>query len=209
MTNHDLMFKVLDKFGFGENFIGWVRTLYTDCTSTIQNNGFFSRKISFERGVRQGCSLSCYLYVLVAELMAIAIRKDIQIKGYQLPYPAMNQIKISQYADDTLIFLDLKVGGPLAESLNTESLSRVYAILRNFQKATGAVLNVSKSKIRVFGANGKHANSKLYSNRHAAKEVLKIVKKLKHQISSKGECLEVKPLDDGLEVLGITFLSIL
>ena len=68
-------------------------------------------------------------------------------------------------------------------------------------------VNVGKSKIRIFGANVIHANSRLYSNRLAAEEVSKIVKQLKHQISSNGESLEVKPLDDGLDVLGITFFT--
>ena len=207
MVNHSLMFKVLEKFGFGPNFIGWVKTLYTNCTSTIQNNGFYSRTITLERGVRQGCSLSCYLYVLVAELMAIAVRKDTQIKGYQLPYPAMEQIKISQYADDTLIFLEFKLDGPLSFRSNKTNLERIYSILKKFQQATGAVLNVGKSKMRVFGANGLRTGTKLYSNRLAAEDVLRLVKQLKDQISSDGQTLEVKPLDDGLEVLGINFFT--
>ena len=207
MVNHSLMFKVLEKFGFGPKFVGWIKTLYTDCTSTIQNNGFYSRTIQLERGVRQGCSLSCYLYVLVAELMAIAIRKDNQIIGYKLPYPSMHEIKISQYADDKLIFLQITHDGYLAKSSNKTNLERVYSILKKFQLATGAVLNVGKSKMRVFGANGLRTGLKLYSNRLAAEELLKIVKSLKDQISSDGQTLEVKPLDDGLEVLGITFFS--
>ena len=55
------MFKCLLHFNFGENFIRWIKLLYTDISSCVGNNGFYSR------GIRQGCPISALLFLLVAE----------------------------------------------------------------------------------------------------------------------------------------------
>ena len=55
------------------------------------------------RGVRQGCPLSPYLFILAAEILADTIRKKQRIKGIEI-----NSIdfKLSQYADHTTLILD-------------------------------------------------------------------------------------------------------
>ena len=56
-----------------------------------------------KRGVRQGCPLSPYLFVLSVEVLANTIRWDPSIKGISI---SQNKIKLSQYADDTTLILD-------------------------------------------------------------------------------------------------------
>ena len=56
-----------------------------------------------ERGVRQGCPLSPYLFVLSVDVLANAIRRDPSIKGISI---SQNEIKLSQYADYTTLILD-------------------------------------------------------------------------------------------------------
>ena len=70
------------------------------------------------RGVRQGCPLAPYLFILAAESLANQIRNNQNIKGINV-----NGIKhvISLYADDTSLFL---VG-------DATSLKNVYIYLRN------------------------------------------------------------------------------
>ena len=206
MVDHKLILRTLEKFGFGPNFITWVKTLYTNCFSIIQNNGNFSRKVILERGVRQGCSLSCYLYVVVAEILAITIRKDTRIKGYVMPNPVsiLEQLKISQYADDTLIFLKYYLGSNNIGQTQ-DSLERLMTALNDFQRASGAVLNIGKSKIRIFGANGitKPPNG-TYTNLTATSE---FSRNFKHLLTSGNETLEIKPMEEGLEVLGLAFYN--
>ena len=47
---HDFLFKVSEKFNFGSYFKQLVRTLYTDISSYVMNNGF-SYKLSFVQSI--------------------------------------------------------------------------------------------------------------------------------------------------------------
>ena len=66
----NFLFKTLKKFDFGDNFISWMRILYTKPVFRLKNNGWMSRNCSMFRGIRQGCPISALLYILVAEILA-------------------------------------------------------------------------------------------------------------------------------------------
>ena len=61
------LFKILEKFNFGQSFINWVRIFYTDISSCIMKNGIATPLFSVGRGVRQGYPLSPYLFILALE----------------------------------------------------------------------------------------------------------------------------------------------
>ena len=71
------------------------------------------------RGVRQGCPLSPYIFILCVEVLATAIRRDNEIKGISV---GNVECKISQFADDTTMILD---GSQV-------SLMRSFALLDSF-----------------------------------------------------------------------------
>ena len=71
---------------------------YCSIGSCVLNNGWASSSFTPERGVRQGCPLSPYIVILCAEVLANKIRENKDIKGITV---RGNEIKISQYADDT------------------------------------------------------------------------------------------------------------
>ncbi len=68
-------------FNFGENFMKWIKLLYTNPESCTTNNGYISEWFKPTRGLRQGCPLSPYLFVICAEIFANLIRKNNNIKG--------------------------------------------------------------------------------------------------------------------------------
>jgi len=93
--------KTLDSFNFGPSIKKWVSTFYKNIECAVMNNGFLTKWIRPSRGVRQGCPLSPYLFILSAEIMSNKIRQDKSIKGINI---LGNEVKLNQFADDTNLF---------------------------------------------------------------------------------------------------------
>ena len=81
---HAYLFKSLEQFDLGENFINIVKTFYNCRFSYVINNGFLTKPFSVSRGIFQGCPISPYLFVLAIEMLAISIRVNPDIKGIQI-----------------------------------------------------------------------------------------------------------------------------
>ncbi len=128
----NFMISVLDKFNFGEGFKKWVKILYNKPIISIKNNGWLSKDIKLHRGVRQGCPLSALLFVLTVEIMAIKIRQNKNIHGFQC---ADQEIKTSMYADDTSLLLS-----------DLDSLKYAIDTVNDFSAVAGPKLNVDKTE---------------------------------------------------------------
>ena len=112
------------------SFIKWIKLLYTKPLISIKNNGYISDHFEIYRGVRQGCPISCLLFILCIEFLGEAIRKNELISGIKLHD---SYIKISQYADDATIFLS-----------NEHELDECIETIKRFGQHSGMVLNMSK-----------------------------------------------------------------
>ena len=97
------IFDTVRFFGFGPLLINWVTSFYCNTESYVLNNGWSSKFFQPQRGVSQGCPLSPYLFILVAEVLAKTVRNNKSIRGFPL---GNDEVKISQYADDTTLILD-------------------------------------------------------------------------------------------------------
>ena len=131
----EAIIKALKCFGFKENFIKWVNILLSGRKSCVKNNNYTSDFFSMERGVRQGCPLSPYLFICAVELLARSIRNDEKIKGIILK-GSNKPIKIRQFADDTTLFLRDLI-----------DFREVLSKIKMFAKFSGMQLNTSKSKV--------------------------------------------------------------
>ena len=129
-VSHDFLHKTLQQFGFGPLFRHWISTIYNHSTSSIKVNGWLTKFINMERGLRQGCALSMPLYILTAEILAIHIRNNANIHGITLNKP---EVKLSQYADDTTLFLR-----------DDQSVFESFKTLTLYEHASGAKINLEK-----------------------------------------------------------------
>ena len=137
----EFMYNVLRKFGFKTDFINWVNILYKNISSSVINNGWQSNFFNISRGIRQGCPLSALLFIIIAEILATTIRKCKDIKGITVHLQDSNhQIKITQLADDTTLFLK-----------NTNEMSTAINIIENFGKVSGLKLNRNKTEGLLIG----------------------------------------------------------
>jgi hypothetical protein len=118
----NVIYDALRDFNVGECFISWVRTIYNQSEACVTNNGYSSPFFTLERGVRQGCPLSAYLFIMVVELLAHKIRIDPTIKGIKI---GTTEIKLVQMADDTTTFVN-----------DISSLERIFEIRAAFEKYT-------------------------------------------------------------------------
>ena len=130
-----MLFKTMDKMGFSNIFINFIKILYKNNTSTIINNGFLSAPVQLQRGLRQGCPLSLPLYVVQEEVTTININQDESISGIKISNKKQ-EIKVSQYADDSNFLLATQ-----------KSVENVIKLFQKLQKATGATINLDKTTI--------------------------------------------------------------
>lgn len=57
-VEHPFIYKALDLFGFGENFISVVKMLYKDINSNLMICPNTSKRFPVNRSAHQGCSIS-------------------------------------------------------------------------------------------------------------------------------------------------------
>lgn len=129
----DLIARALEWFGFGERFRDMVGLLFVEPETAILNNGFSSAYFRPSRGVRQGCCLSPYLFIMAAETLALQIRQNESIRGVKL---GTIELKTTLFADDLTCF-----------TKDRASLERLIALIGDYEKDSGLSINLNKSKI--------------------------------------------------------------
>lgn len=139
--------KTLEAFNFGNNFKKWFNVLYNSVQSSVVNGGFMTNYFEITRGVRQGCPLSPSLFILAVQLLALKIRQNTKCEGIYLPNN--QEVKISQFADDTTIITN-----------NTDSLKSHLQTIEWFGTVSGLKLNKKKTKVMWLGTI-KHSNSNI------------------------------------------------
>ena len=111
--------------------------MYNEASSCVINNGHSSSFFRLQRGVRQGCPLSGLLFIIGIELFARALKNDQSIKGINVE---TKEIKITQYADDTTVFVR-----------DEESVEQLLRLLDEFKLISGLEINTSKTEAMWLG----------------------------------------------------------
>ena len=96
------------------------------------NDGFATNWFKPSKGVRQGCPLFPYLFILSADILAHKIRQDPSYNGIKI---FGNEVKLSLFGDDTNIFCP-----------DLASVERALKLAEEFGKIAGLCINVKKTK---------------------------------------------------------------
>lgn len=132
-VDHGFLFSTLQVFGVGDNFLTWIKLLYSEACCTVKVGGGLSSPIPVKRGIRQGCPLSGQLYSLVIEPLLNKLRS--RLKGFSLTNSALiSPIVVSAYADDINIFVQ-----------DQEDVHELKKCLTINEKASSAKVNWGKS----------------------------------------------------------------
>ena len=145
----DILHGSLNYFEFGEIVKDWTRILYKDFSVKIQNNGYFSSKIDIHKGVHQGGCCSSIYFLVIAEILAMALRGNDLIEGLTI-YQVRNLL--NQFADDADVF-----------SVNSEeSIKEIFRELERFRLQSGFTISYDKTVLYRIGSL-RHSSAMLYA----------------------------------------------
>ena len=74
--NHNFLITALEHYGFGNDFIDWIKILLKKQESYVINGGHTTKYFRLEGGARVGDSISAYLFIVAIEILFIFIKFD-------------------------------------------------------------------------------------------------------------------------------------
>ena len=80
---HSFMLKVLERSGIHGIYLNITKAIHSKPTANVKLNGEKLEEVPLKSGIRRGCLLSPYLFNIVIEVLARAIRQESEIKGIQ------------------------------------------------------------------------------------------------------------------------------
>ena len=129
--------------GFSPKWCRWVENFILGGSVSIKVNDDIGHYFQTKKGVRQGDPLSPVLFNIVADMLALLIKRaknDGQIKGI-IPHLVEDGLLILQYADDTILFMDHDI----------EQAKDLKLLLSVFEQLSGLKINFHKSELFCYG----------------------------------------------------------
>ncbi|KAG7578003.1 Reverse transcriptase domain [Arabidopsis thaliana x Arabidopsis arenosa] len=179
---------------FPETFIHWIKICITTASFSVQVNGELAGYFGSERGLRQGCSLSPYLFVICMNVLSKKIDKAASDKKISL-HPNCKQLSLTHlcFADDLMVF----VKG------DKKSIQGTMAVFDDFATHSGLKISLEKSTIYMAGISEtdrevilqqfpfeygslpvRYLGLPLLTRRMTASDYLPLVEKIRSQIST-------------------------
>lgn len=133
----DFLFELLEARGFGERWVGWIKSILVSSKAKFLINGKECGYVRYHRGLRQGDLLSPLFFVLVVDVLSTLFNNALNsgvLHGVMLGDSGIKMCHL-QYADDLLIMM---TGGG-------EDLRIIKLILYFFEGLSGLQVNSEKS----------------------------------------------------------------
>jgi hypothetical protein len=96
------MIKVLKRSGIQGPYLNPIKAIYSKPVANIKLNGDKLEAIPLKSGTRQGFPISPYLFNIVLQVLARAIRQQKEIKGIQI---GKEEVNISLFSDDMVVYI--------------------------------------------------------------------------------------------------------
>ena len=135
---HSYLFTLLKTYGFSEEFQQCIKSMYKGATSSMQINGHISSPIPIQCLMQQGCPLRMQLFALC--LNPLLYMLDERLTGIQIRCHSKKTTVVA-YADDVTIFVT-----------SPADIQPIQEAIRCYQSASGARLNIEKSKATAIGS---------------------------------------------------------
>jgi hypothetical protein len=129
---HPFMLNVFGRSGIQGLYLNIVKAIYDKQVASIKLNGEKFEAIPLKSGTRQGCPLSPYIFNIVFEVLARAIRQQKDVKRIQI---GKEEVKISLFADDMIVYI----------SDPKNSTRELLNLINSFSAVAGYKINSNKS----------------------------------------------------------------
>jgi hypothetical protein len=139
---HPFMIKALKKLGIEGMFLNIIKAICDKPRANIILNGELLKSFPIKSETRQTCPLSPFLFNIILEFLARAIRQGQEIKGIQI---GKEEVKLTLFADDMILYI---------RALKN-STKKLLDITNSFSKVAGYKINIQKLVAFLYTNNAK------------------------------------------------------
>lgn len=132
----------LKALGFLEKIIHWIMLCVSTASFSVQVNGELAEFFRSERGLRQGCSLSPYLFVISMHILSklldnVALERKVRF------HPKCKNLHLTHlcFADDFMVFTYGKLS----------SMEGIIRVFEEFATISGLKIGMGKSTMYLAG----------------------------------------------------------
>ena len=112
-------------------YLNIIKVIYYKPTANNILNGEKLKVSPIKSGTRQGCTLSSLLSNMVLEVLATAVRQEIEMKGIQI---GREEVKLSLFTDDMTHYVE----NPKV------STQKLLELINDFSKVAGYKINIQE-----------------------------------------------------------------
>jgi len=129
---------------FSPTFIHWINLCITTASFSVQVNGDLVGYFQSKRGLRQGCSLSPYLFVICMDVLSKMLDKAAGVRKFGF-HPKCQRLGLTHlsFADDLMVLSDGK----------TRSIEGILEVFDEFCKRSGLRISLEKSTLYMAGVS--------------------------------------------------------